>query len=71
MIVAILVIGYVLILRYLDQKNRDRDRRKQGFEVTGPADYATLKQSLAEISQRLSGLEAEYRELAQRAGGTR
>jgi len=71
MIVSILVIGYVLILRYLDQKNRERDRRMAGMMVVGPADYATLKKTLEEMSTRLTTLERECRELVLRSGGVR
>ena len=71
MMVAILVICYVLILRYLDQKNRERDRVKAGLVESGPADYAAIKKALRELSQRLTSLENEYHELAQRAGGAR
>lgn len=71
MMVAILVICYVLVLRYLDQKNRERDRLKAGIADTGPADYATIKKALRELSQRLTSLENEYHALAQRTGGTR
>ncbi len=70
MMVAILVICYVLVLRYLDQKNRERDRVKAGITpVAGPADYATLKRQLADMSQHLTSLENECRQLAARAGG--
>jgi len=71
MMVAILVICFVLILRYLDQKNRERDRRKAGIVVAGPADYATLQKALAELSHRLTSLESEYHELAQHMGRAR
>lgn len=72
MMVAILVICYVLILRYLDQKNRELDRIKAGIAVaTGPADYNTLKKTLAEMSLRLTSLESECRELVARTGGAR
>ena len=37
MLVAILVIGYVLVSRYLDQKNRERDRIKAGAIIVGPS----------------------------------
>lgn len=71
MIVAILVIGYVLVLRYLDQQNKKRDRIKMGIEgPAAPVDYATLRQSLLEISERLTSVEMQYRELAQRLGVT-
>jgi hypothetical protein len=67
MMVAILVIGYVLVLRYLDQKNRERDRLKAGAGADlAPMDYAALKQSLADMSERLAGVEKQYRELAHR-----
>ena len=67
MLVAILVICYVLVLRYLDQKNREKDRLKAGNAApTGPADYATIKKALAETSQRLTVVEGQYRELAKR-----
>ena len=46
MMVAVLVICYVLILRYLDQKNRERDRLKAGIVESGPADYAAIKKAL-------------------------
>jgi hypothetical protein len=69
MLVAILVICYVLVLRYLDQKNREKDRLKAGNAApTGTADYATIKKALAETSQRLTVVEGQYRELAQRLG---
>ncbi|HVM74489.1 MAG TPA: hypothetical protein VMT75_02530 [Candidatus Saccharimonadales bacterium] len=72
MLVAILVICYVLVLRYFDQKNRERDRIKAGLAVAlGPADYETLKKTLMEISARLTALETECRELAARSGGVR
>ena len=71
MMVAILVICYVLILRYLDQKNRERDRLKAGIGESGPADYAAIKKALRELSQRLTSVEHEYHELAQRVGGAR
>ena len=66
MMVAVLVICYVLILRYLDQKNRERDRLKAGLAESGPADYATIKKALRELSQRLTSLENEYHELCAR-----
>ena len=68
MIVAILVIGYVLILRWLDHKNREKDRLKAGAMPPGPADYATIKQALAQVSDRLTQVEVEYRALAQGLG---
>jgi len=69
MMVAILVICYVLILRWLDQKNREKDRRKAGTAMpSGPADYATIKQALAQVSDRLTQVETEYRALTQRMG---
>ena len=68
MIVAILVIGYVLILRWLDQKNREKDRLKAGAVPSGPADYATIKKALAQVSDRLTQVETEYRALAQAMG---
>ncbi len=71
MIVAILVIGYVLILRWLDQKNREKDRLKAGATPPGPADYATIKKALAQVSDRLIRVETEYRALAQRLGAQR
>ncbi len=78
MIVAILVICFVLVLRHLDRKNRERDRLKAGVIATAPADYAAMKKALAELSDRLSRIEAEYQELqeeefelAQPAGGVR
>ena len=69
MLVSILVIGWVLIIRYLDLKNRERDRIKAGLAVAGPADYATLKKTLEEMSARLAALEKECRELVLRSGG--
>ena len=71
MLVAILVIGYVLVPRYLDQKNRERDRIKAGAIIVGPADYDTLKRSLDEMSVRLTGLEKQCSELLVRSGGAR
>ncbi len=78
MIVAILVICFVLVLRHLDRKNRERDRQKLGVPVIAAADFATMKAALAELSERLNRLEAEYHrleatefELAQPAGGVR
>lgn len=71
MIVAILVIGYVLFLRYLDQKNRARDRLKAGIAESGPADYATIAKALRELSNRLTSVEQRFHELAQPAGGVR
>ena len=69
MMVAILVIGYVLILRWLDQKNREKDRLKAGAAMPpGPADYATIQKALAQVSDRLIQVETEYRALAQRPG---
>jgi len=69
MMVAVLVIGYVLVLRYLDQKNRAKDRLKMGATAnTGPVDYAALTKSLAEMSDRLTSAETQYRELARRLG---
>jgi len=69
MMVAILVIGYVLILRWLDQKNREKDRLKAGAAMPpGPADYATIQKALAQVSDRLIQVETEYRTLAQRLG---
>ena len=69
MMVAILVIGYVLVLRYLDQKSRQKERLKLGGVQVGPVDYESLKKSLGELSDRLAGVEAQYRELARRMGG--
>jgi hypothetical protein len=72
MLVAILVIGYVLVLRYLDQKNREKDRLKAGLTAaSGPADYAAIKKALAQTSERLAVVEGQYRELAQRLGVSR
>lgn len=69
MLVAVLVICYVLVLRYLDQKNREKDRLKAGNAVpSGPADYATIKRALAEASDRLAAVERQYRDLARRLG---
>jgi hypothetical protein len=71
MLVAILVICYVLVLRYLDQKNREKDRIKSGVAIhSGPADYGTIKKALAETSERLAVVEGQYRELARRLGVT-
>jgi hypothetical protein len=67
MMVAVLVIGYVLVLRYFDQKNRERDRIKLGDQApSGPPDYAALQQALARMSDQLTQLEAQYGELARR-----
>jgi hypothetical protein len=68
MLVAVLVICYVLVLRYLDQKNRERDRLKAGLDVAKPADYAAIQKSLATVSERLAQVESQYRELARRVG---
>lgn len=69
MLVAVLVICYVLVLRYLDQKNREKDRLKAGNAApSGPADYATIKKALVETSERLAVVEGQYRELARRWG---
>lgn len=71
MLIAVLVIGYVLVLRYLDQKNREKDRQKQGLGVTsGPPDYASIKGAVAELAERLSSLERECERLGARLGGT-
>ncbi len=69
MLVAILVIGYMLLLRYWDRKNRERDQQKLGLVPAGPADYASLKKDLAGLSARLGAIENSYRELGQRLGG--
>ncbi len=69
MLVAILVIAYVLLLRYWDRKNRERDQQKLGLVRAGPADYASLKKDLADLSGRLAAIENSYRELGQRLGG--
>lgn len=71
MLVAILVICYVLVLRYLDQKNREKDRQKAGVVVQGPADYAAIKKALAETSDRLATIERQYQALALRVGAAR
>ena len=72
MMVAILVIGYVLVLRYFDQKNRERDRLKAGVtKASGPPDYAALQRTLAHMTEQLSQLEALYRELSRRLEVTR
>ncbi len=68
MLVAILVICFVLVLRYFDQKNRDKDRLRLGAAPPGPADYATIDRMLTEFSDRVGSMEAQYRELAQRMG---
>ena len=68
MMVAILVIGYVLFLRYLDKKNREKDQQKLAG-VSGLADYASLKKDLASLSERLAAIENTYRELDERLGG--
>jgi hypothetical protein len=69
MMVAILVICYVLVLRYLDQKNRERDKLKSGAAVAaGPADYSTIARSLSDLSSRITAVESQYEELAQRVG---
>jgi len=62
------VICFVLVLRYLDQKNREKDRLKQGALPAGPADYATIDRMMTELSERVAGVEAQYRELSQRMG---
>lgn len=70
MMIAILVIGYVLLLRYFDQKNRERDRQAQGIALSaGPADYASLQKDLARLSEHLASIESSYQELGQRLGG--
>lgn len=70
MMIAILVIGYVLLLRYFDQKNREKDRQAQGIVISaGPADYASLQKDLAALSGHLAALEKSYQELGQRLGG--
>jgi hypothetical protein len=69
MIIACLVIGFVLVLRYLDQRNRAKDRQKLGLAVAAPADYASLRSSLTSLSERLTALENTYRELDRRLGG--
>ena len=67
MLVAVLVICYVLVLRYLDQKNRKKDRLRAGNAApSGPADYATIKKALAEVSDRLAAVERQYRDLGRR-----
>lgn len=67
MIVAILVIGYVFVLRYFDKKNREKDRMKLGGAgLSQPPDYAALKRSLEQMANQLTQLEAKYQELAQR-----
>ena len=71
MMVAVLVICYVLVLRYLDQKNREKDRLKTGAAPPGPADYTTIRESVQQLSARLSDMEVQYRELAKRLGATR
>jgi hypothetical protein len=69
MLVAILVICFVLVLRYLDQKNRVKDRLKQGgAPPPGPADFETINNLMTELSERIGSMEAQYRELAQRLG---
>jgi hypothetical protein len=70
MMVAILVLGYVLVLRYLDQKNRKKDRLKLGNLAPPVADYEGLKKALAEMSHRLADVESQYREVARRVGVT-
>ncbi len=71
MLVAILVICFVLVLRYLDQKNRAKDRLRSGAAPPGPADYATIDRMLTDLSERVGSVEAQFRELAQRMGGPR
>ncbi len=70
MVVAALVIAYILVLRYLYQRELRKERQKAGVvESAGPADYATIKKTVGEISERLALVEREYHELAQRLGG--
>ncbi len=70
MVIAILVIGYVLVLRYLDKKNREKDARAHGTgSPFGPPDYASLKQQVLELSDKLAAIETSYRALSQRLGG--
>ena len=71
MLVAILVICFVLVLRYLDQKNREKDRLRLGVAPPGPVDYATIDRMLTELSDRIGGVETQYRELTQRMGAPR
>ena len=66
MIVAILVIGYVLVLRYLDRKNRERDHLRAGTVDSGPPDFAALQLTLAHMNQQLTALEVQCHELARR-----
>lgn len=67
MIVAILVIGYVLVLRHFDKKNRERDRQKLAEAgLLQPPDYASLKRSLEQMATQLTQLEVKYQELARR-----
>ena len=62
----------MLVLSYLDQKNREKDRLKAGLTAaSGPADYATIKKALAQTSERLAVVEGQYREMAQRLGVSR
>jgi hypothetical protein len=70
MMIAILVIGYVLLLRHFDQKNREKDRQSRGIiAFAGPADYASPKKDLATVSERLAAIENSYQELGRRFGG--
>ncbi len=70
MMIAILVIGYVLFLRYLDKKNRERDRQRMGIGVSSaPPDYASLKRDLEAFSERLTNIEKSYQALGRHLGG--
>ncbi len=72
MIVAILVIGYVLVLRYFDKKNRERDRERMGLNsASGPADYTALQKQVAMLAEKLESIESSYQILQQRLGGLR
>ena len=69
MAVAIIIICWVIVLRNMDAKRKLEDQAKAGIAPIGPADYATLKKTLAEISTRLASMEAQYQTLMQRGGG--
>lgn len=72
MLIACIVIVYIVFLRYMYERKIRKERRQSGVPpAAGPADYASLKKSLDEMSDRLSRLERVYPSAPQRAGGQR
>ena len=72
MLIACIVIVYIVFLRYMYEKKVHKEHQQSGVSpAAGPADYASLKKALDEMSDRLARLERVYPDSSERAKGSR